>query len=78
MTGGQAEVPVEAETVGEALEKLSTQFTGFGERVFDDNHEIRRFINVFVNQDNIRDRDNLGTRLESGDTVSILPSIAGG
>lgn len=78
LTGGQAEVPIEAATVGEALEKLSTEFGGFGDRVFDDQREVRRFINVFVNQDNIRDRDNLNTRVAAGDTISILPSIAGG
>ena len=78
LTGGQAQVPVDAATVGEALEELSTQFSGFGDRVFDDKREVRRFINVFVNQDNIRDRENLGTELQPGDTISILPSIAGG
>ena len=78
LTGGKAEVPVEAATVGEALEKLSHQFSGFGDRVLDDNNEVRRFINVFVNQDNIRDRQNLGTEVQPGDTISILPSIAGG
>jgi molybdopterin synthase sulfur carrier subunit len=78
LTDGKAEVPIEAATVGEALERLSTEFAGFGDRVFDDNREVRRFINVFVNQDNIRDRDNLGTEVRPGDTISILPSIAGG
>jgi len=78
LTGGLAEVPVEAGTVGEALEKLNGEFTGFGDRIFDDKGEVRRFINVFVNQDNIRDRNNLGTPLRAGDTISILPSIAGG
>lgn len=78
MTGGRAEVPVDAQTVGEALEKLSREFSGFGDRVLDDNGEVRRFINVFVNQDNIRDRQNLGTEVVAGDTISILPSIAGG
>jgi len=78
LTGGRAEVPVDAMTVGEALEKLNSEFTGIGERIFDDKGEVRRFINVFVNQDNIRDRKNLGTEVRSGDTISILPSIAGG
>ena len=78
LTGGMAEVPVDAATVGEALEKLSSEFSGFGDRLFDDNQEVRRFINVFVNQDNIRDRQNLSTELRPGDTISILPSIAGG
>jgi molybdopterin synthase sulfur carrier subunit len=78
LTGGKAEVPVDAGTVGEALRKLSTEFDGFGDRVLDGEGEVRRFINVFVNQDNIRDRQNLGTELRPGDTISILPSIAGG
>jgi molybdopterin synthase sulfur carrier subunit len=78
LTGGRAEVPVEAGTVGEALQKLDGEFNGLGERILDDSGEVRRFINVFVNQDNIRDRENLGTAVRSGDTISILPSIAGG
>jgi molybdopterin synthase sulfur carrier subunit len=78
LTGGRAEVPVEAGTVGEAIRRLDGEFTGLGERILDDNGDVRRFINVFVNQDNIRDRDNLGTALRAGDTISILPSIAGG
>jgi molybdopterin synthase sulfur carrier subunit len=78
LTGGQAEIGVDAQTVGEALEKLGSEFDGFADRVLDDNGEVRRFINVFVNQDNIRDRQNLRTQLAPGDTISILPSIAGG
>jgi MoaD family protein len=77
MTGGQSEVRVEGATVGEVLRQLDAQYKGFGERVMDDKG-VRRFINIFVNEDNIRDRKDLDTELKAGDTVSILPSIAGG
>ena len=77
-TGGQSEVKVEGATVGEILNKLDAQFKGFGERVLDDGKNVKRFINVFVNEDNIRDKKDLETELKNGDTISILPSIAGG
>ena len=77
-TGGQSELKVEGATVGEILNKLDAQFKGFGERVLDDGKNVKRFINVFVNEDNIRDKKDLETELKNGDTISILPSIAGG
>jgi molybdopterin synthase sulfur carrier subunit len=78
VTSGKAEIQVEGGTVGEVLRKIDVQFKGFGERVLDDGNQIRRFINVFVNEDNIRDKNNLDTEVKAGDTISILPSIAGG
>jgi len=78
ITAGQSEVKLEGTTVGEILRKMDTQFKGFGERVLDDGKNVKRFINVFVNEDNIRDRKELETELKNGDTISILPSIAGG
>ena len=78
LTAGQAEVPVEASTVDEALKQLKAEFSGFGEKVFDESGQVRRFINIYVNEDNIKDRDDLRTAIEAGDTISILPSIAGG
>jgi sulfur-carrier protein len=78
ITSGQAEVKVEGATVGEVLRKMDSQFKGFGERILDDGKSVKRFINVFVNEDNIRDKENLETKVNAGDTVSILPSIAGG
>jgi len=75
---GQSEVKIEGATVGEILRKLDAQYKGFGERVLDDGKNVRRFINVFVNEDNIRDKKELDTELKNGDTISILPSIAGG
>jgi MoaD family protein len=78
ITAGQSEVKLEGATVGEILLKLDAQYRGFGERVLDDGKNVKRFINVFVNEDNIRDRKELDTELKNGDTISILPSIAGG
>jgi molybdopterin synthase sulfur carrier subunit len=79
VTAGQAEVKMEGATVGEVLRKMDAQFQGFGERVLEqDKQSIKRFINVFVNEDSIRDKKLLETELKSGDTISILPSIAGG
>jgi len=78
ITGGQAELKIEGATVGDVLRKLDAQFKGFGERVLDEGKNVKRFINVFVNEDNIRDKRELDTELKNGDTISILPSIAGG
>src|SRR5438093_7610159 len=78
ITAGLAEVKVDGATVGEVLRKLDTQYKGFGDRVLEQGKNVRRFINVFVNEDNIRDRNELDTEVKSGDTISILPSIAGG
>ena len=77
VTGGLGELKMEGSTVGEILRKIDAQYAGFAERVFDDNG-VKRFINVYVNEDSIRDRKNLETEVKSGDTISILPSIAGG
>ena len=78
MTSGKSEVAVEASTVAEALNQLTAQFDGLKDRLLDESGEVRRFVNVYVNEDNIKDRDNLATPIKDGDTISILPSIAGG
>jgi len=78
ITGGRAEIKMEGATVGEVLSKMDSEFKGFGDRVLDNEKTVKRFINVFVNEDNIRDRKALDTELKNGDTISILPSIAGG
>jgi molybdopterin synthase sulfur carrier subunit len=78
LTSGKGELTVEASTVEEAFQKLNEEFSGLGDRIFDETGQVRRFINVFVNQDNIRDKENMATPIKAGDTISILPSIAGG
>ena len=78
LTAGQAEVKIEGATVGEVLLKMDSQFKGFSDRIMDNGKTVKRFINVFVNEDNIRDKKELETEVRNGDTISILPSIAGG
>jgi molybdopterin synthase sulfur carrier subunit len=77
VTGGQGELKAEGKTVGDVLRQLDAQYPGFAERVFDENG-VKRFINVYVNDDSIRDKKNLETEIKNGDTISILPAIAGG
>jgi len=77
VVGGQAELKLEGNTVGEILRKVDAQHRGFAERVFEGSN-VRRFINVYVNEENIRDQKELDTPVKAGDTISILPSIAGG
>jgi molybdopterin synthase sulfur carrier subunit len=78
LTAGQSDVKIEGATVGEVLRKMDSQFNGFGERILDNGTTVKRFINVYVNEDNIRDKNELDTEVKNGDTISILPSIAGG
>ena len=78
LTAGKAEIAVDAATVAEVLRKLDVQHAGFQNQLLDTDGSVKRFINIYVNDENIRDSQNLETRLKSGDTISILPSIAGG
>ena len=78
LAGGASEVPVEASTVGEALKALDAAHPGFAERLFDDGGGLRRFVNVFVADEDIRFLDGVDTRVADGQTVSIVPAVAGG
>lgn len=78
LTGGAGEVPVEGSSVGEVLKALDVSFPGFGERLFDDRGALRRFVNVFVADEDIRFSDGLSTPVEPGTVVSIVPAVAGG
>jgi len=76
--GGQESLDVAGGTVGEVLGFLNTQYPDFGKRLYKGENEINRFINVYVNDEDIRFMDNLDTALKGGDEVSIVPAIAGG
>ena len=78
LTQGAGEVTVDGSTVGEALKALEANHPGFGERLFDDEGKLRRFVNVFVADEDIRFLDGLETPVEDGTTVSIIPAVAGG
>jgi molybdopterin converting factor small subunit len=78
LTGGVGEVAVEASTVGEALKALDAAHPGLAERVFDPAGHLRRFVNVFVADEDVRFKDGLETPVADGETVSIVPAVAGG
>ncbi len=77
-TDGQAEVQVEGATVREAFAHAEALHGGIADKIFDDSGEIRRFINVFVNGDDVRHSGGVDTAVQAGDEVSVVPAIAGG
>jgi sulfur-carrier protein len=78
LAGGASEVAVAGATVGDALKALDAAHPGFAERLFDDGGGLRRFVNVFVADEDIRFLDGLGTNLDDTAVVSIVPAVAGG
>jgi sulfur-carrier protein len=78
LTGGASEVAVDGVTVGEVLESLESAHPGFAERLLDDEGGLRRFVNVFVADDDVRFLEGLDTAVPDGETVSIIPAVAGG
>jgi molybdopterin converting factor small subunit len=78
LTAGTSEVTVEGSTVADVLEALESAHPGFKERLIDDEGQLRRFVNVFVADDDIRFMDGLGTAVPDGAEVSIIPAVAGG
>lgn len=78
LTGGAGEVSVEGSTVGEALKALDSAHQGFAERLFDDSGELRRFVNVFLADEDVRFLEGLATPVAAGQTLSIVPAVAGG
>jgi molybdopterin converting factor small subunit len=78
LTGGVASVDVEGATLSEVLDALESAHPGFRDRLVDDDGELRRFVNVFVADDDVRFLDGLETPVPDGETVSIVPAVAGG
>ncbi len=78
LTAGESEVQVDPGTVGEVLQHLNAAHPGFAERILDDDGNLRRFVNVFVDDDDVRFMDGLETPVPDGETVSIVPAVAGG
>ena len=71
-------VEVKAATIGDAISELQTRYPGIKERLVDETGAVRRFVNVYVNEEDIRFLQNQNTKLKDGDEVSIIPAIAGG
>jgi molybdopterin synthase sulfur carrier subunit len=78
LTNNEEIVEVDSGTIGAAIAELQARFPGIKERLVDDKGEVRRFVNVYVNEEDIRFLQNQDTPLKDGDEISIIPAIAGG
>lgn len=78
LSQGEGEVKVDGATVGEVLGALEAAHPGFRARLFGDDGQLRRFVNVFVAEEDVRFLDGLDTAVGEGQTVSIVPAVAGG
>lgn len=77
LTGGADEIKGAGKTVGEVITDLETRHPGLKDRLLDDKG-VRRFINIYVGEEDVRFTGGLGTELKAGDQISIIPAIAGG
>jgi len=77
-TGGSGEVQVEAASVGDALKALDAAHPGLTDRLFDESGQLRRFVNVFLADEDVRFLEGLATPIAEGQTLSIVPAVAGG
>ncbi|GAA1998702.1 MoaD/ThiS family protein [Nakamurella flavida] len=77
-TGGQATVDADGATVADVLADLDTRFPGIAGRVLDERGVLRRFVNVYVDEDDVRFGDGLQTVVPIGSTVAVIPAVAGG
>lgn len=78
LTAGSSEVEVDGSTVREVLDALEAKHPGFQDRLLDADGGLRRFVNLYVADDDVRFRDGMDTAVAEGDTVSIIPAVAGG
>ena len=78
LTNNEELIEVKAANIGDAIAELQSKFPGIKERLVDDNGDVRRFVNVYVNEEDIRFLQNQQTPLKDGDEISIIPAIAGG
>lgn len=78
LTNGEAEVAAAGGSIKEILENLEQNFSGLKERICDDSGNVRRFVNVYLNDEDIRFLSNLDTEVKEEDSISIVPAIAGG
>lgn len=78
LTGDQSTVEAKGASLSDAITDLETAYPGVRERLMDEGGELRRFVNIYVNGDDVRFVDGLNTPLKDGDEVSIVPAVAGG
>lgn len=77
-TKGEGTVEVQARNIAECIDRLEVKYPGMKERLMGDSGELRHFVNVYVNGEDVRFLQGLTTPLNSGDEVSIVPAVAGG
>ena len=78
LSGGQTTVDVEAVNLAAAIEALDARFPGFKDRLLDEKGELRQFVNVYLNDEDVRLGAGLGAKVQSKDEISIVPAVAGG
>ena len=78
MPNGKDKVEVESNNLGDLVEKLNSEFPGFKDRLVDEEGELRYFVNIYLNGEDVRFMDGLNTSTSSGDEISIVPAVAGG
>ncbi len=78
LTGGVGEVQAEGSTVGQVLKDVDSLNPGFGERVFDEEGNLRRFVNIFLADEDVRFLEGLDTQVKEGQVISVVPAVAGG
>ena len=78
ITNGQESIVLDTSKVADCLSQLEGEFPGIKERLMDETGEIRHFVNVYVNGEDVRFLDGLDTKLKNGDEISIVPAVAGG
>jgi sulfur-carrier protein len=78
LTSNQSEVTAEGATISDIFDNLESQFSGIKDRICEENGSPRRFINIYVNEEDIRFLDGEKTAVKEGDEISIIPAIAGG
>lgn len=78
LTGNQSKIDIDGQTVSQVLQSMNADYPGFGDKLFDETGQVKRFINVFVNDNEIRTQQGLETPVKPGDRISIVPAMAGG
>ena len=76
--GGQSSVSVDGSTIGDVLEALQREYPGMSGQLVTADGSLHKFVNVYLNDDDVRYMDKLDTKVQPGDTISILPAVAGG
>ena len=78
MANGQDKVEIDASNLGEIIDRLESDYPGFRERLLDESGELRYFVNIYLNGEDVRFLQGTNTSTKSGDEVSIVPAVAGG